>query len=221
MDGDGCLFYPDGIIILQHGINSKSYTSSYQSERCGDTIVHPMKWGLRSTATCLFWCLEDFMFFKYQVQGAESLLNPEFQVFEHPLLDVAGCSVSCFIMNLYNMHSRYTIHIETCYSTHWLLSVLQISESGDCLLSVSEILSPLLGWKNGGRCFFLLRICFATRRENRVRCLSSLAANLGPSFGPLCKPLGNLEFLQVVRSGRFKHWNDCTHPIRIPVDHHS
>ena len=85
------------------------------------------------------------MFFKYQVQGAESLLNPLFQVFEHPLLDVAGCSVSCFIMNLYNMHSRYTIHIETCYSTHWLLSVLQISESWDCLLSVFEILSPLLG----------------------------------------------------------------------------
>ena len=161
MDGDGCLFYPDGIIILQHGVNSKSYTSSYQSERCGDTIVHPMKWGLRSTATCLFWCLEDFMFFKYQVQGAESLLNPEFQVFEHPLLDVAGCSVSCFIMNLYNMHSRYTIHIET----HWLLSVLQISESGDCLLSVSEILSPLLGWKNGGRCFFFCCAFVSPRGE--------------------------------------------------------
>lgn len=170
MDGDGCLFYPDGIIILQHGINSKSYTSSYQSERCGDTIVHPMKWGLRSTATCLFWCLEDFMFFKYQVQGAESLLNPEFQVFEHPLLDVAGCSVSCFIMNLYNMHSRYTIHIETCYSTHWLLSVLQISESGDCLLSVSEILSALLGWKKWRTLFFFAAHLFrhAARKPREV-----------------------------------------------------
>ena len=115
------------------------------------------------------------MFFMYQVLCVGVLCWPNnFKCLNTLYLTQLYAVSFILLKTIQYKYGIYTIHIETCYFAHWLLGCLQLPEYGDCLLSLSQIHScPLLGLSS-------------------VRCLSSLAANLGPSFGPLCKPLGTL-----------------------------